>query len=558
MKATIQSYDAKSGEGKILAGGDYIYPFDKSAWLNVNRIPEIGLEVDIEVDENGHVTSMRPLQPPLQNQPESEAAPESPPEEAPSETPASPEADLLEQVLASPKSAPAKTPSKSAEERVESFGTEQKKSENDSDSDQKKPLKIPDVTDDIEMSASIDSCVNDYFSDAETLIASYTDTIDSDDKEMEFLKMKRFLFTAYNNLTELDSQFADQKLIKLQRELLGLQKQYELFAHKIKYPIEYAYEKVFLSKQTTYQKGIQSLEYLRSQVQTFSTREKPLLEKIREKEQQLAAMGKDKKSKAYINSERVLKSLRKRYVDLLTYVSRLRDNAKKLSENLDEFKREHHGTFIDQYEPTSRSLDSRIQQILNKKAYEFDGVLWERAKKCKAIRQFFMDSGIEGTYSSKTFLKYYINSLDESKMSQEHKSLLELLKYLETIGSKTVLIVRSNIDQAMRCKFLIESIDKEIRVITSYDPADTFRTCARNSPDIVMLDMNLRTMTASEYIPRFRKQCLQEGDKDPLLCLFLSDTSERTIKEAIKMGVKSVVKPNLTDEEFTDFLRGIL
>ena len=66
----------------------------------------------------------------------------------------------------------------------------------------------------IQQTKSIKDCIYDYFGGVENLIKRYQKAIQSN-KELDFLRIKRFLFTAYNDLFELDSTIPNLALSNL-------------------------------------------------------------------------------------------------------------------------------------------------------------------------------------------------------------------------------------------------------------------------------------------------------------------------------------------------------
>ena len=69
-----------------------------------------------------------------------------------------------------------------------------------------------------------------------------------------------------------------------------------------------------------------------------------------------------------------------------------------------------------------------IIDTLNVLAYRFDKELWRSAKRSKPVQKFFIEARIEGLYSSKTYMKYYINKLDIKKAGE---NTVKLMRYIE-------------------------------------------------------------------------------------------------------------------------------
>ena len=106
----------------------------------------------------------------------------------------------------------------------------------------------------IQQTKSIKDCIYDYFGGVENLIKRYQKAIQSN-KELDFLKIKRFLFTAYNDLFELDSTIPNLALSNLKSELASPDNAFESVSKKASYPPQYSYEKIFLPKQIQYTKN---------------------------------------------------------------------------------------------------------------------------------------------------------------------------------------------------------------------------------------------------------------------------------------------------------------
>lgn len=398
-------------------------------------------------------------------------------------------------------------------------------------------------------------CLDEYYGDIFSVLKEYED-LGENEKELNFLKLKRFLFTAYNDLYELDSALTDNEMDKVKNELLRLQKEYETFKIKSSYPLEYLFEKIYLSKQTNYLKLQDELDLTISKIKNFSIKEKPLLEKIKQKELELLEIE-DKKSDEYKKVEEQLKALKKRYVDLLHELALMREKRDKLTKILSDFKQKHLDEFEKEEKSLSRYLDAKLLRILNVKAYKFDTTMWEKAKKSRLIRQFFMDAGIEGTYSSRTFLKYYLKTLDKDKLTPENKELFELQKYLDSLGNESILVIRNSVEKAVKTKYLIEGIDKELKVTAIYDPMESFKICLKDKPDLIIFDFNMRTINALEYLKKFKEACPSQ-EKEITFCVIIGEENKEYIKELKKEGVKYFFNSAWGDYEFVDYLRSIL
>jgi hypothetical protein len=92
------------------------------------------------------------------------------------------------------------------------------------------------------------------------------------------------------------------------------------------------------------------------------------------------------------------------------------------------------------YEPFTKELlqlgvqyQKVIGKILNYKAYDLDQAIWKQASKSPIIQSYFANAGIQGDYSTVTFLHYYLRTLDKKKLRKEHTDLFKFLDYLENL-----------------------------------------------------------------------------------------------------------------------------
>lgn len=75
----------------------------------------------------------------------------------------------------------------------------------------------------------------------------------------------------------------------------------------------------------------------------------------------------------------------------------------------------------------------KLEKIINVKLYYYEKLLWFKASESYEIKKFFESSNIDGDFSTKTFINYYLKNLDESKSSNGDwlKYLKKILKVIE-------------------------------------------------------------------------------------------------------------------------------
>jgi hypothetical protein len=86
-----------------------------------------------------------------------------------------------------------------------------------------------------------------------------------------------------------------------------------------------------------------------------------------------------------------------------------------------------------QYVEYAENIDSALREIIQTKSYYLDKLLWELAADSQTIAKFFRQARIEGDYSTKTFISYYLRNIDINKSSTSdwHNYLREALKVFE-------------------------------------------------------------------------------------------------------------------------------
>lgn len=408
----------------------------------------------------------------------------------------------------------------------------------------------------IRQTKSIRDCIYDFFGGVENLMQTYKKDINSG-KNLDFLRIKRFLLTAYNDLFELDSTISNTALTTLKSELVKLDREYESFAKKSSHPPQYSYEKIFLAKQIEYVKNEEAISSTKSIIASGSVQQASMASTLKNMEEQFAAR-RDNGSAGYFHAQMNLKHFRKRYVDLLHYLQQQKEKLEKITQAGNDFEEKHFDEFLRSYIPLIAELKSDFIKLLNSKAYDLDTLLWQRAKKSLSVRRFFIEAGITGTYSSKTFLKYFLRSLDESKIRHETKELFELLKYLETFSNKNILLIQQDQDDSKRYMEYLEHFDKDLNVVSSNNPKSSLSLLRSNNFNIIVMEWEVNGMKATNYVQLYTKLQKLEGREVAFFCVMVPNKlSDKEMQEAKECGVQYFI-PNNNIDQFIDMMRMIL
>jgi hypothetical protein len=277
----------------------------------------------------------------------------------------------------------------------------------------------------VEIEAAVAAFSDRFFDDALKMAQTELDFIDQNGFEqpkLDYIKLRRFLVTAYNNLKTIDPRIAEDGLLaKIQQDVERLHAYLLEFNKKTKLG-KLVYVRDFLPSVPQYhalQNEVSITEAVKKRCQTAAARS----------ERELAVLP-PPKSDEEISYQ---KALNARYVDAIDGLARAKDKLVVISKELKELEDMMSVEFIKRYREYSENVDSALREIIQTKSYYLDKLLWELAANSQMIAKFFRRSRIEGDYSTKTFISYYLRNIDVNKSSASdwHNYLREALKVFE-------------------------------------------------------------------------------------------------------------------------------
>lgn len=279
-----------------------------------------------------------------------------------------------------------------------------------------------------EVLSKVKKTLENYFSSFDSLIGNSSKEVDKQG-QLDYFLSKRFLMTAYNNLKNFDPSIHDHKDITEKLKIIQqLHKAYYNSGEKVNVP-QLAFEMIFLRAQPEYVQFVSDKEKYTSRISVLKTAEQSLSSQIRDKASAQKELTKNDKRQAEFQNE--LKHLRGNYVDAVDEKATLDEKLAELTDIKVIYTKKYYGCFVGELSKLSKEYQKVIGKILNYKAYELDELIWKNAAKSKHIQAYFDESGIEGDYSTLTFLRYYLNTIDKKKLTDEHGDLFKFLEYLE-------------------------------------------------------------------------------------------------------------------------------
>ncbi len=394
----------------------------------------------------------------------------------------------------------------------------------------------------IPVSKSASVCIEEFFARENEILSKYKDFV-AGHLKLDFVRMRRFLITAYNDLCAMDANIENDVLKKLKQEIAYFSKEYENYHKKTQYTLNYAFETIFLARQVEYNKTIAHIEEIQSSLANAQAQTNALSSTLSAGEKSLGKRD-DKGSKEYAEIEKEVKQMRKRYVDLLNFIGNQKDALVSENARMKRFKEEHFDKFAQVYTPMTQDIKTHFLALLDTKAYDFDTTLWNRAKYSQSIKHFFRNSRIEGSFSSKTFLRYFLRGLDKTKLSARSKELFNLLHYLETTNRKSLLIVRESMVNVHKYKEVIEKIDSSLLISVDNNPINALKGLAQKPQDIIVIDEKIGNVSALSFIKTYKE--MPQANSKVIFCVVVQQLpNSETISKGKFMGVEFVPEHNM-------------
>lgn len=364
------------------------------------------------------------------------------------------------------------------------------------------------------------------------------------DGRLDYIIVRRFIWTTYNNLTDIDIEIATPKIRALKEDLIKMSSVYDDFVRKTKYP-KLAYAEVFLSTQA---------EYMNIKLCTEKIIER--LNRLRMDEKKIGGIREVKKqefdenihSTHFTVLEREMKSLNGAYVDVVHMMAELDERYKADLKLLDEFEKEYREDFYKLFAIEEKKYKYDLIDILSAQAYIFDIQLWNSAKRSKGVKVHFKKSSIAGELNTKTYLKYYLSTQDEQKASGDTKKLFELYDYLTLIHKDYILIVAASAQDAMEYEASIKSVDKEYDIKAFVDEIQAIKWAMKNSVKLLVIEEQLSKIRVEKFLSLYSKNILSTpkivliGEKPTSTLSSISKlVSTGTSSRVIAQNVKSVM-----------------
>ena len=517
----ILFYNAQDGQGIIITSKKEKINFHVSNWDDFDTMPELGLEVrfmyknslataivssnyqeeeieepEIEPESEEEIPEAKIEPEPEEEIPEAKIEPE--PEEEIPEPKIEPEP---EEEIPEPASEPEPEEENKNQSNVEHFKEEENIAEittNEEDEDE-----IAERVESVTVSLNLPIAVSNYFNIIDENITKRK-KYQKVEGRLDYLVIRRFLWTTFNNLSEIDLHIVTPKVKAMSDDLRAMANIYDDFARKIKYPV-LAYEEVFLSCQAEYKKMKDGAEKIIKKLTQLKGSEKHIGGVLKVKKENIE---KDLHSQSFNALETELKSLNGTYVDIVHMMAELDERYKHDISLLKSFEDEYKEDFYELFNQAAIKYKKDIIDILSAQAFILDNYLWQQAKTSKSVKLYFHKTGIKGEFNTKTYLKYYLDTQDATKANETNKKLFKLYDYLLAKEKKHVMIMLTDVNDILDFEVAISKIDKSIAVKGFIDEKQGLKWAIKHSIQVLILESQLNKMNADIFLKYYKKYIL--------------------------------------------------
>ena len=349
----------------------------------------------------------------------------------------------------------------------------------------------------IQLSCSISQTMKQYFSLIKTNIQKRVGYKKIQGR-INYLLAKRFISTTYNNLQEIDFGVITPRIKSINDDLQLMDALYKEFENNVKYPTT-AFENIFLSNQKEYNYLNKLNKEIQEKLSLLKTKEASIGSLKKLQTEKLEKIAKNNKEE-YATKLNELKVLNGTYADIVHMIAKLQEEYTQNNEKLDAFSNSYRSEFFKEFQKEAKYYKKALVEILNAQAYLLDANLWKEAKVSKAILAYFNELTVDVELNAKGYLKYYLNSLDETKSSENTKELFTLYEHLQEVQKDYAIILVASAQDAMDFERALQNSCSEIKVKAFIDEVCAFKWAMLNHVKIVLLEEQLNNMDAKKFL----------------------------------------------------------
>jgi CheY-like chemotaxis protein len=193
--------------------------------------------------------------------------------------------------------------------------------------------------------------------------------------------------------------------------------------------------------------------------------------------------------------------------------------------------------------------------LLNKYAFSYNKLLWQEAKKSKAVKDFFMNKGIEGSVSLKSMLAYYVRI---AKLKDKELAKINLLSsMLSSGGSRKIVFLSSNLMEAAQIENYVKKIEPNWQLFTLAKISlieSWFKT--NKLPDALIVDYNFSVETKNGVTLMKELENRVDGLNNIYSRMMIFNSiSIEDVEEASSVGFREYAKRPFVENEMINKIR---
>jgi hypothetical protein len=277
-----------------------------------------------------------------------------------------------------------------------------------------------------EINDEITNFLDSYFEEEDFIIDEELNFLEENSfvevpSEINYIKLRRFIETAYHNLKNMDPTIEESLVGKLYHDFSNLLVIYVEFLKKTKI-VAVVYVRDFLENVPTYV----ALDESKHEHESTIARMKGVAKNSASTMESMLADGVDEYSKEF-------KHHRRRNVDAIHEMGVAKEHLIEINKEMNELRDQMQFEFEAEFKLAKDEIKEGFEEIINTKIYYFDNLFWYQASRSPIVRAFFDRAKIEGEFSTKTYLQYYLKSIDIDKTGKGdwHRYLHSVLKVLD-------------------------------------------------------------------------------------------------------------------------------
>lgn len=368
--------------------------------------------------------------------------------------------------------------------------------------------KLYTLNDNIKTTMNISESMNRYFVELDKELADKSEYTKVEES-LDYSLAKRFLWTTYYNLTEIDHHINNPEVKKVVKDLKDSEEVYKVFEKRTKYPL-FAFQKIFLDSQEEYKRVEKLNARISEQLSLLIMQENYTKVELDKKKKELYNTVKNREPILYSQLTREWKIINGTYSDIIHMIGELNERKNINLRLLHNFRHKFQDDFLKQFTTKAKIYKSRLREILDKQACKLDKELWLAARTSKDIRQNFEDSNITDDFSTQTYLKYYLGTLDVSKSNEATQGLLEFYEYLKMKNKEHIVLVVNDLQDAMeyelQLKIKLAKSYYNIKIFTN--EFDSIKWAQKNSVRILVLQNRLSMIDCRQYLEIYHQHIL--------------------------------------------------